>query len=203
MKFLLDKSPAALNKRIEDYPELIARQLLTPSGRRKNWGGIFAIDNGAYAGFDSSAFKRLLERETPYKDFCLFATVPDIVCNARRTLEIWQHRHELAPSWPHALVAQNGIEDLEIPWSAMAALFIGGDDKFKISQTVVDIIKAAQIMNVYVHVGRVNGPDRFEYFTDLGVDSCDGSGVCKDNGKKLDRIAAWFYKKEDPTLFAL
>lgn len=202
MKFLLDKSPAALKKKAKDYPELIMGQLLTPSGRRKNWGGVFAIDNGAYAGFNPSAFKRLLERETPYKDKCLFATVPDVVCNARRTLEIWKYRDRLAQGWPHALVAQNGVEDLEIPWTELAALFIGGDDRFKNSQTAVDIIKAAQVMGVYVHVGRVNGPDRFEYFADLGANSCDGSGVCKYD-YMLEDVACRVYRKDEPTLFAI
>jgi hypothetical protein len=125
------------------------------------------------------------------RERCKFVAVPDVVRlrkdssgvfavgNARRTLEafeIW--RHQLT-EWPLALVLQDGIEDLPIPWEHLAAVFVGGSTPFKTSETVKDIIRAAKIMEKWVHMGRVNGPNRFDACLDLGVDSIDGTGISR------------------------
>lgn len=44
---------------------------------------------------------------------------------------------------------------------------------------VAAIIKTAQVIGKWCHVGRVNTPGRFEYFKDLGADSCDGTGLSR------------------------
>jgi hypothetical protein len=69
------------------------------------------------------------------------------------------------------------MEDFEIPWSDLAAVFIGGRDPWKDSQASQDIVKAAKVLGVHVHVGRVNAFKRFRLFHDLGADTCDGSGI--------------------------
>jgi hypothetical protein len=69
------------------------------------------------------------------------------------------------------------MEDLEIPWDEMNAIFIGGGDPWKDSKASQDIVKTAVTLGVWVHVGRVNTPRRFELFDELGADSCDGSGI--------------------------
>ena len=93
----------------------------------------FAIDNGAFGNFDAPLFLRLVERERPRRDLCRFLTVPDVVGDARRTLEVfavWRRKAELA-GWPLALVVQNGQEHLPIPWAHCDAIFVGGDTKWK------------------------------------------------------------------------
>jgi hypothetical protein len=69
------------------------------------------------------------------------------------------------------------MEGLEIPWDEADAIFIGGNDPWKDSNAAADIVRTAKILGVWVHVGRVNTPRRFEHFFQLGADSCDGSGV--------------------------
>lgn len=96
MKFLIDKSPKDVERKMRLHPSLVAGQLLTPLTRYRNFGGVFAIDNGAFSGFRAPEFKALLQREDENRDRCLFVTVPDIVASGRRTLEIWKHRHSLA-----------------------------------------------------------------------------------------------------------
>lgn len=139
----------------------------------------FAIDNGAFSKFDPADFRSLLKREEPRKKLCKFVSVPDVVASARRTLECFDHWYPQIHHWPLALVAQDGQQDLPIPWSKLAAVFIGGSTEFKMSLHAQQIIKCAKIMEKWVHVGRVNTPGRFEYFEKLGADSIDGSGLAR------------------------
>lgn len=156
-------------------------QLFTPLTRYSNRHveRRFAIDNGAFSRFNRRAFEALLERESPRRDLCRFVAVPDVVGSARRTLEVFDYWYPLLIQWPLALVAQDGQEDLPIDWEHLAAVFIGGTTKFKESDAAIQIIKAAQAMSKWVHVGRVNDPNRFEAFRQLGVDSVDGSGIAR------------------------
>jgi hypothetical protein len=175
MQFLIDASPTKFEKIKES--DLVLGQLLTPLTRYSNAGSMFAIDNGAFSRFDREGFRKLLERETANKQRCLFVTVPDIVANARRTMEIWRFRHQFVRNWPLALVAQDGMEDMEIPWHQFNAIFIGGGDPWKDSTASIDIVKTAKTLGKHVHVGRVNQIKRFKRFHDAGADTCDGSGV--------------------------
>lgn len=156
-------------------------QLLTPLTRFKPQQpeSRFAIDNGAFAGFDRKAFEALLEREYNRRELCRFVTVPDVVADARRTLEVFDYWYGRLARWPLALAAQDGQEDLPIPWGIIKAIFIGGSTEWKLSRHAAAIIKAAKAMNVWVHVGRVNTPGRFEYFESLGADSIDGTGLSR------------------------
>jgi hypothetical protein len=141
----------------------------------------FAIDNGAFGNFDAALFLRLVERERQRRDLCRFVAVPDVVGDARRTLEVfsfWRRKSELA-GWPLALVVQNGQEHLPIPWAYLDAIFVGGDTAFKEGDGAKGCIKAAQALGKWVHVGRVNTPGRFEHFEKMGVDSIDGTGLAR------------------------
>lgn len=207
MKFLIDTQQDTLRTRMETS-DLILGQLLTPLTGYSDWGGVYAIDNGAFSGFPAEKFERLLKRQEAagqerLQD-CLFVTVPDIVGNARRTLELWKHRDrwfaDRAPHWSNrvALVAQDGLEDLDIPWEEIRTLFVGGGDPWKDSRAAGDIVRTAKTLGLWVHVGRVNSPKRFEHFLQLGADSCDGSGVAMYN-HMLEKIE----RRNDtgPTLF--
>ena len=156
-------------------------QLLSPATRflRQLPAAPFAIDNGAFAQFEPEAFRSLLKRESDSRNLCRFVAVPDIVANARRTLEVFDAWHEELNNWPLAFVAQDGQEALPIPWSFVSAIFIGGTTSFKLSHAARDIIKTAKAIGKWVHAGRVNTPARFEYFESLGADSIDGTGLAQ------------------------
>jgi hypothetical protein len=156
-------------------------QLLTPLTRFRNrGGGRFAIDNGAFSGLDIKAFRTLLQREVENRARCIFVAVPDVLGSARRTLEVfegWQTELGASPPfWPLALVAQDGVEDLPIPWGNMAAVFIGGTDAFKGSTAARHVALAARALGKWVHVGRVNTSARLDAWWEL-ADSFDGSGI--------------------------
>jgi hypothetical protein len=174
-------------------------QLLTPLTRFKAQQPVarFAIDNGAFAGFDAQSFMALLERENQRRTLCRFVAVPDVVGSARRTLEVFDHWSEQIGQWPLALVAQDGQEDLPIPWKLIEAVFIGGSTAWKLSFHAQAIIKAAQALGKWTHAGRVNTPARFEYFEKLGVDSIDGTGLARYSHMR-ERIHK---AKTEPNLF--
>ena len=162
---------------------LDVEELFTPLTRRKvkRPDAHFAIDNGAFSTFSSIGFINLLRNHEDRKMLCRFVAVPDVVGDARRTLEVfrhWRKRHELV-GWRLAFVCQDGIENLPIPWACVHAVFIGGSTDWKMSKAAAACVKAAKAMDKWVHIGRVNTPGRYEYFADMGADSCDGTGLAR------------------------
>lgn len=182
MLTLLDANAAQFEQAAAELGDGLALgQLLTPLTRYADRGGTYAIDNGAFSGFRADAFWSLLERQRSARERCLWVACPDVVGSARRTLELFEHfavkLH--ARQWPIALVAQDGQEDLPVPWTRIDAVFIGGSTEWKCGPHAAAIIRAAQALGKHTHVGRVNTPDRFELFWDLGVDSIDGTGISR------------------------
>lgn len=156
-------------------------QLLTPLTRYRlqRPNSRFAIDNGAFSRFDGKAFDALLAREFERRQNCIFVCAPDVVGSARRTLEIFTRWEEKLKDWPIALVAQDGQQDLEIPWDSIKSIFVGGSTEFKMSIHTKQIVQCAKTLGKWVHIGRVNTPSRFEYFEEMGADSIDGTGLSR------------------------
>ena len=174
---LLDTSIGTLLDLEQKYPGQVG-QLLTPLTNYKPWGGILAADNGAFAGFDPNAFSRFIKRLKALGR-CEWVAVPDALGSARRTRECFSHWFPEMEGLSLALVAQDGQEKMPIPWHLINAIFIGGTDRWKESASAEAVIRAAQIIGKWVHVGRVNGPQRLKRFQALGVDSVDGSGLVR------------------------
>lgn len=172
-------------------------QLLTPLTRYRlrdpdrPWG----IDNGAFAGFEEQAFMSLLKREWHHREKCLFVTVPDVVASARRTLEVFERWVKPLQGWKLALACQDGQEHLPMPWDDIAAIFIGGSTKWKVSEHAAHIVRAAKLLGKHVHVGRVNDPDRWRHFEKLGADTADGTGIARYSHMR-ERIADRDLQKE-------
>lgn len=188
MRYLIDTSPNKMQGLADR--ELVAGQLCTPLTNYKNWGGVFALDNGAFSGLNRDAWFRLLEKHLRYKDKCMFVTIPDIVGNAKRTHELYgmitqdKRTHPYTDVWSY--VMQDGVEDTHINWMGMRHIFIGGTDKFKDSQACYDIVKTAKALDIPVHVGRVNQIKRFRVYHELGADTCDGSSIAMYDYKLRD-----------------
>jgi hypothetical protein len=187
MIVMLD-TPTPLDQCAAELGGLEVEQLFTPLTRytpqrpEQN----FAIDNGSYSRFNANGFRSLLKREEPRMSLCRFVAVPDVIAgppfrkgDARRTREVFDVWVDELDGWPLAYVCQDGQHDIPIPWKQIAAVFIGGSDDFKLGVSAVHCIKAALALGKWVHVGRVNTPDRFQYFEELGVSSIDGSGLAR------------------------
>jgi hypothetical protein len=175
----------------EEELGVVTNQLLTPLTRfnLQYPDARFAVDNGAYARFDSKAFFSLLERERERKSQCIFVTVPDVVGSAIRTMELFDYYTGTAikqlKGWPLALAAQDGIENIGIPWKKFSAVFIGGTTEWKMSAHSIAVIKCAKAIGKWVHVGRVNTVERFNFCLKHDVDSIDGTGIAKYSHMRL------------------
>jgi hypothetical protein len=176
MKFLIDGHRFRVQHRMDQWPEGVLGQLLTPLTRYKLGHPVFAIDNGAFSGFNEREFKNLLRRQYEKRFQCLFVAVPDKVGCHATTLKMWEDYSHLADGWRKAFVAQNGFSGFP---KGATTLFVGGNDKFKDSDEVLSIVAAARLRKMHVHIGRVNGPERFKRFMRVGAHTCDGSGVSR------------------------
>lgn len=137
--------------------------------------GRWAMDNGAYSGFEADAFMRMLERFHGMGG-CRFVACPDAVGDAYTTLEQW-------PFWSRvirgvgfvpALVLQDGMLAAEIPWREVGAVFVGGTTEWKFSPQARDLCGYAKARGLWVHVGRVNSRKRIYEAARMGADSFDG-----------------------------
>lgn len=197
MIVMLD-TPQDLNKCAEELGCEV-EQLFTPLTRRlpQHPEKMFCIDNGAFSKFEPKGFLSLLTKHEPRKDLCRFVAAPDVVGCARRTLECFRHWQPRLAKWPVALVAQDGQEDLDIPWENIAAIFIGGSTDWKMGRHAAAIVKASKVIGKWCHIGRINTPGRLEYFEDLGADSCDGTGLAQYSHMR----EAIYRAKIEPELF--
>lgn len=168
-----------------DLGGVVVEQLLTPLTRYRlqRPDAPFAVDNGSFSEFDGPAFEALLRRELHRRAQCRWVAAPDVVGQACRTLELFDHWHPIlnggGDGWPVAMVAQDGQENQRIPWDRMAAVFIGGSTEWKLGKHAQAIVRVAKQLGKWVHAGRVNTPGRFEYFEEMGADSIDGTGLSR------------------------
>lgn len=207
MRLLISGTTRSLHRAMQRAPEAFGR-LLTPRNRNSvAWaaaGGVpFAADNGCYGGLDAPAFRSLLRRVAG-KPNLLWAVCPDVVADARATLALFAEWYpELhAAGLPIAFVAQDGQEDLPVPWDRIAALFIGGSTRWKLSQASADLGIEAKRRGLLLHMGRVNSRRRLEAAHRIGCDSVDGTGMSKWGDRHLLKFARWLRQIEgQPVLF--
>lgn len=165
-------------RRMAHHPNLGV--LLVPSaGNRETFGLPWAIDNGAFSGFDEGAYLSLLEVWSPRANECLFATCPDVVGDAEETLalfDVWRDR-VFSYGFPVALVLQDGmtVEGLSDYWDRLHAVFVGGSTDYKLGRDAALIVAAAKRRGLWCHMGRVNTGKRVKHAARIGVDSVDGS----------------------------
>lgn len=176
MKFLIDGSASRYKSRWLQWYDGVAGQLITPLTGYSNCARSFAIDNGAYSGFDRRAWESILKREWANRSKCLFVCAPDKVGSHKETVALWGDHWHLMTGWKRAFVAQDGFAGA--PPSA-DCIFIGGTTKFKDSKEAEQIVSYGLNQGLHIHIGRVNGPTRFWKFHDLGAHTCDGSGVSR------------------------
>ncbi len=177
MKILLDASAA----KVEAYSKFYGTQmwqLRTPLTQYAAKPGLrYGLDNGCFKHFDRAVWERMVEEAEGSAD-CVFVALPDVVGDAQRTAELFEHFRPFTNGLPRCLVLQNGIDRVSIPWGDLAAVFIGGDDAFKFSRDALQAAKTAKMLGKWVHVGRVNTPGRVRNWLGL-ADSIDGSGISR------------------------
>lgn len=180
MKILLDCSPAKIRAYNARYGYEFG-QLRTPltnyalAPEPTPW----AADNGFFSNQNVEAWLAWIDRfDEDRERRPLFVTLPDIVGDAQRTLELFEYFKLRTNELPRALVLQDGIEHVTIPWADIDAVFIGGSDNFKFSPKAMAAAHTAKILGRWVHVGRVNTANRVRNWLGL-ADSIDGSGISR------------------------
>ena len=154
----------------------------------------YAVDNGAFSGFDAAAFEKLLiELENaPRKP--LWVACPDVVGDAVGTWELfrrWQFRIARR-GLPVAFVLQDGQEDLSMPpWPLISAVFIGGSTEFKLGAGAAELVARAKRMRKLVHMGRVNSKARMELAYHIGCDSIDGTSMSMFGDVHIEKFCEW------------
>ena len=137
--------------------------------------GRWAMDNGAFTGFDVAGFMDMLQRFHGRLG-CRFVAAPDVVGDAPATLARWPFWSAVirGAGFVPALVAQDGLTVAETPWPELGALFIGGHTEWKLGPHAAELIAYANARGLWVHVGRVNSRVRIWHFARAGADSFDG-----------------------------
>lgn len=171
--------------------------MLTPGNRNRTHallatGLPWCADNGAFAGLDEAAFRRMLERIIGLPR-CLFVVCPDAVGDAARTLEMFRSwRGEVAASGqPVAFVGQDGAESLEVPWGELDAWFVGGSTEWKLSAASAGLCREAKARGKWVHMGRVNSLRRMRAAHAMGCDSIDGTSASMFGDRYVEKYCRW------------
>src|SRR5439155_24193033 len=123
--------------------------IATPaSGHRIEPGVHWCADNGAYTGRYPGDEKYLawLSARAVHAGRCAFATAPDVVGDAAATLarSIPMLERIRAAGYPVALVAQDGLEHLSIPFDSFDVLFLGGSTAWKLGPAAADLAAQAR-----------------------------------------------------------
>jgi len=151
----------------------------------------WAADNDSFKrGFAPDVFFPWLDGLMPYRDTCLFVTVPDALGDADKTLNLYREWYQHFTGWSLAFVAQDGLERL--PAVDFDVLFIGGTTEYKLSNTVAHLIQDARKSGKRIHIGRVNWHKRYNHFALMeGSEefTCDGTRTRFDGAQRT--IRAW------------
>lgn len=172
-------------------------------GNRHEPGVTWIADNGCFgAGYPGDIqYLAWLVANRDDASTCLLATAPDVVGDAKATLE--RSRPFLpvirALGYPVALVAQDGLENLTVPWDAFDALFIGGSTEWKLGKHARNLVTEAKRRGKHVHMGRVNSKKRLQYADMIGCDSADGTFPTYAPDENLRRLKVWISDIESQT----
>lgn len=154
--------------------------------------GRWAMDNGAYSGFDAGAFMAMLEGYQGYQG-CRFVAAPDRVADAHQTLLQW-------PFWSRvirgvgfvpALVLQDGMTVADVPWAELGAVFVGGSTDWKWGPLARTLVAYAKSRALWAHMGRANTQRAIWEAARIGCDSFDGSGFSRWPDIRIPKGLQW------------
>jgi hypothetical protein len=181
--------------------------IATPAqGNRIDDARMWVADNGCFGkGYPGDAgFLGWLETLSPLAGRCWFAVAPDVVSDAAATLK------KSAPflpkirgiGYPVALAAQNGLEDLTVPWDEFDVLFLGGDTAWKLGPAARRLTAEARQRGKGVHMGRVNSLRRYRYAEAIGCTSVDGTFLTFGPDVNLPELLSWSRNVRDQLTLA-
>jgi hypothetical protein len=170
--------------------------IVTPrQGNRPPESCRLVADNGRFGkGWPGpGVYRKWLGRLQPLASRVTFAVAPDVPFDMAGTLACsapWMPVIR-ALGFPVALAAQNGAEHLKLPWDEFDALFIGGDNEWKLGRHADAISAEARARGKHVHMGRVNSLRRLKIAARMGCDSADGTLIAFGPDKNLPQVLKW------------
>ncbi|MEV6932282.1 hypothetical protein AB0M46_48410 [Dactylosporangium sp. NPDC051485] len=170
--------------------------IATPAaGNRVEDGVAWIADNNSYTGRypGDDRYLAWLAARAAHRGQCAFATAPDVVGDAVAT---WARSRPVLPriralGYPAALVAQDGLEHLNIDWTLFDGLFLGGSTPWKLGPAAARLAAHAHGLGLHVHVGRVNSLHRLRYAASIGAHSADGTYLAYGPDRNLPRLLGW------------
>lgn len=164
-------------------------------------GVAWCADNGVYGGTYPGDREYLdwLAARAHLLHRCCFAVAPDVVGDAAATLERSAPMLPLIRhlGYPVALAAQNGIENLAVPWDAFDVLFIGGSTAWKLGAHARAVVAEARHRGKWIHMGRVNSEGRLRYAHAIGCHSADGTYLAFGPDTNLPQLLAWLRRIDE------
>lgn len=210
LRILVSGATATLRRLSAQYPAHLGVLVTPHNGNRLCSLALpWACDNAAFSRPDDHKFWNMtidtwmmLQHHPP-----MWIAAPDIVGDHRATrclfdawVANWEYEIGYVP-FPLAFVLQNGCAECEVPWEQIEAVFIGGDDRFKLRQCS-ELITAAKHRGKSVHIGRVNSLRRLRYCIDIGADTVDGTGFSMFPDTKIPKAVRYLQSlKCSRTLF--
>lgn len=186
--------------------------IVTPKqGNKIPEGAWVCADNGCGPGKDGKPGTGY-PGDDAFRDYLLslpaertrFAVAPDVLQDAAATLERSAPWLEFIRSLgiPAALVAQDGLENLPVPWDSFDVLFIGGSTEWKLGDKARALVAEAKTCGKWVHMGRVNSFGRIDYARHIGCDSADGTYLIFGPDVNLPKLLGWLRRLDtQPELF--
>lgn len=170
-------------------------------GNRLLSGVPWIADNGCFGdGFPGyGKWIGWLEREAEHAPACRFVVAPDVFDPTTGRGDAAATLARSGPwlaavrslGYPVALVAQDGLEALSVPWERIDALFLGGSTRWKLGPHARALTAEAHRHGVWVHMGRVNSHRRLRYARDIGCDSADGTFLAFGPDRNLPQLLDW------------
>ncbi len=162
-----------------------------------------AADNDCFRGLNEKKYRKMLAKWRQAASMMKWVSAPDVVGDARTTLERFEEWEPILHTmgYPVALVGQDGLENMAVPWNRIEALFIGGSTKWKLSREAFELGVESKRRGKWLHVGRVSSLRRIEMAERMGADSIDGSHFSRwryriVEGVHLLRRAKWLAENQ-------
>lgn len=188
MILLVNGSPKNISRYAHSGFDAHLGWLTQPRSGNQVWtyGGPWACDNGAFSGFNAKAFERMLTTVCG-RPGLLWVVAPDVVGDHEATVALWRKWLAKLNAYcvPKAFVLQNGCGPEDPPWDELDAVFVGGDDDYKLGPVAAAIVRKAKSLGKLAHMGRVNSAKRIAYAHSIGCDSVDGTSMSRFPAKHI------------------